>query len=433
MITRVVTIVFFIISSVTIIAFARGYRLDIANSTLTSTGLVSVASVPRTAKVYVNGELKGITDLNLNLSPGEYIFTVSKEGYFPWQKRVKIRGEIVQSLAATLYPITSSLTPLTNIGIAKAIPLGTQSDKVILFSSKKSLLVDTPAPSRSKAELVGAEAGIYIYEAGRRMVSLLPNLQKIISYTDIDPDVAPKDLDFILAPDGKQMAVFVLDPNRANPTPSIHHTEYYPKYEVPTTYLKAVLVNIDDSNVGPLNITDTVESLIDAWTQKKEKQLLTLTGSLEKPLGAFIKNNSRILDISPDKTKVLYEATATATLQPILATPLIGSNQTKEFRTLEKKQVYVYDIKEDRNYLVSDKKLNVRNRIIFHPNSKNIVFDEGKSINIADFDGLNKQKVYSGPFDTLFFAMVSDGRLLILTNLNPELNVYGDLYAIGIL
>ena len=433
MITRVVTIVFFMISSVTIIAFARGYRLDIANSTLTSTGLVSVASVPRTAKVYVNGELKGITDLNLNLSPGEYIFTVSKEGYFPWQKRVKIRGEIVQSLAATLYPITSSLTPLTNIGIAKAIPLGTQSDKVILFSSKKSLLVDTPAPSSSKAELVGAEAGIYIYDAGRRMVSLLPNLQKIISYTDIDPGVAPKDLDFILAPDGKQMAVFVLDPNRANPTPSIHHTEYYPKYEVPTTYLKAVLVNIDDSNVGPLNITDTVESLIDAWTQKKEKQLLTLTGSLEKPLGAFIKNNSRILDISPDKTKVLYEATATATLQPILATPLIGSNQTKEFRTLEKKQVYVYDIKEDRNYLVSDKKLNVRNRIIFHPNSKNIVFDEGKSINIADFDGLNKQKVYSGPFDTLFFAMVSDGRLLILTNLNPELNVYGDLYAIGIL
>ena len=349
MITRVVTIVFFMISSVTIIAFARGYRLDIANSTLTSTGLVSVASVPRTAKVYVNGELKGITDLNLNLSPGEYIFTVSKEGYFPWQKRVKIRGEIVQSLAATLYPITSSLTPLTNIGIAKAIPLGTQSDKVILFSSKKSLLVDTPAPSSSKAELVGAEAGIYIYDAGRRMVSLLPNLQKIISYTDIDPGVAPKDLDFILAPDGKQMAVFVLDPNRANPTPSIHHTEYYPKYEVPTTYLKAVLVNIDDSNVGPLNITDTVESLIDAWTQKKEKQLLTLTGSLEKPLGAFIKNNSRILDISPDKTKVLYEATATATLQPILATPLIGSNQTKEFRTLEKKQVYVYDIKEDRN------------------------------------------------------------------------------------
>ena len=61
------------------------------------------------------------------------------------------------------------------------------------------------------------------------------------------------------------------------------------------------------------------------------------------------------------------------------------------------------------------------------------MFDEGKSINIADFDGLNKQKVYSGPFDTLFFAMVSDGRLLILTNLNPELNVYGDLYAIGIL
>ncbi|MEI7653539.1 MAG: PEGA domain-containing protein [bacterium] len=433
MITRIVTIVFFVISSVSIIAFARGYRLDIANSTLTSTGLVSVASVPRSAKVYVNGELKGITDLNLNLSPGEYVFTVSKEGYFPWQKKVKIRGEIVQSLAATLYPITSSLTPLTNIGIAKAVPLGTQSDKVILFSSKKSLLVDTPVPSSSEAELVGSEAGIYIYDAGRRMVSLLPNLQKIISYTDIDPEVAPNDLEFILAPDGKQMAVFVLDPNRANPTPSVHHTEYYPKYEVPTTYLKAVLVNIDDSNVGPLNITDTVESLIDAWTQQKEKQLLTLTGSLEKPLGAFIKNNTRILDISPDKTKVLYEATATATLQPILATPLIGSNQTEEFRTLEKKQVYVYDIKEDRNYLVSDKKSNVRNRIIFHPNSKNLVFDEGKSINIADFDGLNKQKVYSGPFDTLFFAMVSDGRLLILTNLNPELNVYGDLYAIGIL
>ncbi len=72
MIIRIVTAILFVAILVSIVAYARGYRLDVSSTAITSTGLVAVTSTPRTAKVYVNSELKGITDLSLNLAPGTY-------------------------------------------------------------------------------------------------------------------------------------------------------------------------------------------------------------------------------------------------------------------------------------------------------------------------------------------------------------------------
>jgi hypothetical protein len=95
--------------------------------------------------------------------------------------------------------------------------------------------------------------------------------------------------------------------------------------------------------------------------------------------------------------------------------------------------VYLYDVKEDKNYpIITSSEAQKQSLPILHPNSKNIIFNELKSISISDFDGKNKYKVYSGPFDPRFFAISSDGRIFVLTNLNPELATFGDLYAIGI-
>lgn len=435
MIIRIVTAILFVAILVSIVAYARGYRLDVSSTAITSTGLVAVTSTPRTAKVYVNSELKGITDLSLNLAPGTYTFTVVKEGYFPWQKTVKLKGEIVQSLDAILYPVNSSLNPLTNIGIVKAIPIGTESDRIILFSDNspkvptEEPLFPEPTPSAD-----GSTAGIYVYDASRRVISFLPNLQRIISYDKIGPALNPLDLEIVFSPDGKQMIVFTVEPTTKNTRSSYRqYNEYYPRYTPPESYSQALLVNIDEADGTPLNITETVDSLMDAWTQTKDRQLSTLTKAMDVPLGDFFKEKTHILDISQDKTRILYQATASASLAPILKQPLIGSNQTNEVRNTEPNNIYLYDIKEDKNYpIMSSFEAQKQSLPILHPNSKNIIYNESKSISISDFDGKNKYKVYSGPFDPRFFAISSNGRIFILTNLNPELAKFGDLYAVGI-
>ena len=64
--------------------------------------------------------------------------------------------------------------------------------------------------------------------------------------------------------------------------------------------------------------------------------------------------------------------------------------------------------------------------------SKHIFINEGKKIVSIDFDGGNRQTVYSGPYESDFFNTTQTGDLIILANLNPEANKLPDLYLVGI-
>ena len=61
-----------------------------------------------------------------------------------------------------------------------------------------------------------------------------------------------------------------------------------------------------------------------------------------------------------------------------------------------------------------------------------VVINEEKNITVVQYDGTNAQSVYSGPYETAFFGLNSDWKLLILANLNPSNNRYGDIYEVGI-
>lgn len=53
-------------------------------------GLLVVASVPRGAVVFVNGERLGVTDAELRLPPGRYRLRLEKAGYMPYETEVEI-------------------------------------------------------------------------------------------------------------------------------------------------------------------------------------------------------------------------------------------------------------------------------------------------------------------------------------------------------
>jgi hypothetical protein len=444
--TRVFLLVVFFIVLVTTIALARGYRFNFDERTVISTGILSVNSAPNAAKIFVNDELKGVTNTNVSLPPGNYSVRISKEGFTEWKKDVKLLGEIVLSFDAVLFPKNPSLSPLTNLGIVKAVPVG-QSANILLFSKTGNVEKD----------------GIYVLDGNSRRISITSPLRRIILATNL-----PKELDFstaqvIFSPDYRE-AIFTFN------------------YITPDLPSVSYLFSLESENTDPFDVTASKNSILVAWDRERQRQLGKILEAFPEKIEQIATNSFRIIAFSPDETKILYQASAEVTIPQIITPALIGANQTKEKRTLVKNKLYVYDLKEDKNFEIeadlsklepaqsSDaavldqtavekvalqsesvntetaeeatttpnilvdryNSLEVFDYIQWYPSSRHLVFNEGNTISILDYDGSNKQAVYSGPYEKTFFALNSDWKLLVLANLNPQNNTFGDIYEIGI-
>lgn len=138
---RLLFFLFFVVVLASVIAYARGYRFDIEKRLVKSIGIISATSNPKAAKIFINGELKGVTDTNLTLPPENYLVEIKKEGYTSWSKKINLKGELVVNVDPVLFPVNPSLSPLTNLGIIKAVA-SDDGDKIVLIASGSAYLFD---------------------------------------------------------------------------------------------------------------------------------------------------------------------------------------------------------------------------------------------------------------------------------------------------
>lgn len=470
----------FLIILVGFIAFARGYRITPQNdSMISSTGILTVGSGPKAAKILVNGELKGVTDSNLTLPPDVYTIEVKKEGYTSWEKKVRLKGEIVQSLEAILFPKNPSLSPLTNLGIKKALPVG-NSNRVLLFvdqEQEENTATVSASPSNTpdideKIQIETREdtSGIYLFEERNQPISILPPLNEIILKNQLPPDIDLARTKVIFSPDYKE-AIFTFYPNKTtdnneNPQDTPQNTDLITDDKTDDTTSSYLLSLIKD-NDELLDVTNSEDAIIKAWIEDKQEEITKVLETFPEDMRTIASDSFEIISFSPDETKVLYQARKDMTLPIAIDPPVIGTNPTPEDRELKKNHLYVYDKKEDKNFalpydkeklpLVPEKNyveeinttdgetdtesvdatiltrsMEISSYIQWYPSSKHIVYNEGNEIVIIEYDALNKKTVYSGPYDRDFFATSSDWKLFILANLNPQNNEYGDLYEVGI-
>jgi PEGA domain-containing protein len=66
------------------------------------TGVVTIASTPYLAEVYVDGESLGYTPAKLKLPPGKHALRCEKPGYKAWTKEITVAAGSEQTLDATL-------------------------------------------------------------------------------------------------------------------------------------------------------------------------------------------------------------------------------------------------------------------------------------------------------------------------------------------
>lgn len=415
-----------------VIAFARGYRPDFTTGSLIPTGIIATSSSPRASKVYLNGVLKGVTDLNLTLPPGDYNVEVKRDGYHTWSKNIKLKGELVAIVDPVLFPINPSLSPLTNLGIVKAVAVDS-TDNVLLFSETGDELKD----------------GIYMFEASKRPLSFLPPLQTLILKKNIpiSGEFHLKDSIVTFSPDYKQMII-----------------EFPLAAEGDEKQSFSFIFSTNGENQTPFDTTVSKDSVLEAWTQEATQQNIKVLQTFPPDIAKIASDSFHMIGFSPDKTKLLYSPKESLELPRIIDPPLIASNQTQEERTIQKGKIYVYDKKEDKNFPISyniDKDTNVTNPsstpslvrgstgitptpvpldfdtanlppVLWYVDSKHLIFSDGKQISAADYDGTNRKTVYSGPFDKSFIITTQDGKITVLANLNPANNPLPDLYLVGI-
>jgi hypothetical protein len=387
------------------ILYGKGYRFGIAEGQpkLAKTGILAVKSIPEDAEIYINGNLTATTNENINLTPGEYTVKIQKEGYFAWEKRLRIEKEVVTRANALLFPAAPKLESITTIGVTNPVIDPTRTKIAYRVASQSA-----------------RRNGVYVFDMLTPVITLQSSSRQI---ADDTVDMMSQ-ADLAWAPDGLEMLASISA--QSTDGLSLRQANY--------------LLRTASMNEEPRNVTAILDSVEQRWQTDQEQDNLARMNSLKKPLRKVINDNFRVLDWSPDDTKILYVASRSAELPFVIVPRLIGINLLTEDRQIETGKVYVYDIKEDTNNQVlesipaecEETVDTCRLPISWFPDSNHLVHVHDKQIDIIEYDGSNRTTVYAGPFtEPYVFPWPNGSQLVILTNLNNP-TISPNLYTVSL-
>jgi hypothetical protein len=449
----VVSLTIIIGGTILAIQLGKGYRPT--SKGLTGTGLLAANSFPTGAEVYLNDKLTSATDDTLSLPPGSYKVTIKKDGYLPWEKNLTLKKELVSQTNATLFRSVASLTPLTLNGSANVVP---SPD-----GQKIAYVVATASAT--------AKNGLYIANLSSSLLSLQQGPKQIAkSPTHFDLSKAT----LIWSPNSSQILLHA----------DAKNTQY-------NYVLEADKLN--DIDALP-DVTARVSIILSQWEEdivlRETKQFALLPPEMQLVATTSATN----MYFSPNEDRLMYTATAAATIPTGLLPQPPSPNTQPESRTLIPNHLYIYDLTEDRNYdlgeitlpdptlhkdlllsktyqasdsahiassaastpspvpvtayvrlqdpknfsrTVANFRLHYSSIYIdgfqWYPNSTHILITKTDRVEIVEFDNTNRMTVYSGPFDNGFVYPWPDGsKLIILTNLNPATSNSPNLYTVDI-
>jgi hypothetical protein len=421
------------------IRYAQGYRPS--RDGLKSTGLLNANSFPTGASVYINGNLTTATDSTLNLSPGEYEVEIKKDGFSTWKKKMHLEKELVAQTNALLFPIAPGLTPLTYTG-ASAIHPSPDGQK---------LLFSTASASAERSN------GLYVLDLSDNPLALQRGPRQIARSTSTWP---LEKATYLWSPDADQVLVslgnknVILDTNKMNDMDTVR------------------------------DVTITLPETLATWEDQLYKKEQTRLAKFPREIIDIATGSAKNIFVSPDLKRVMYTATAGAHIADNIVPSIQAASTQPQSRDIQPGNTYVYDRREDRNFLVysdgstmattqdakplsPDQKTTTKktkkpvtapltpteknevaqvidnlrrhysglytNSPQWLPDSKHVILHSSNTISIVEYDGTNTVQVYTGPFSLGFVYPWPNGtKLMILTNFNQSAIVPENIYALSL-
>jgi hypothetical protein len=245
---------------------ARGYQPDFNDGfKFKATGLLSVTSKPKSASVFINGQLYTATDDTINLSPGKYQVKIIKDGYQPWSKNVEIQKEMVVQTEATLFRSAPDFSPITQNGALNPT----------VNLDKNSLVFSVSEAGASK------DNGIYLIETYSSPLPLGKNTPKQIIGNF--PSIDWSNYSFTFSPNSKQIL-------------AISHTQN-----------TAYLLNLETSGLKkPTDVSNLITFINNDWQKQRSQILLSKLERLPAKLRPLVATQSADILFSEDDSKALY-------------------------------------------------------------------------------------------------------------------------------
>ncbi len=388
----IILVLLLIVSSTYFISmFARGYQVNFNKGPgLTATGILSATSKPKGASVYINDRLVTATDDTINLTPDTYTIKIVMDGYLPWQKTVSIKKEVVYQTDTQLFRSVPDLKPITVTGAVN--PTVNPDMTQIAYS--------VASASASK------DNGLYLIQLTDNPILISRNTPRQLSPNL--PGIDWAKFTFTFSPDSRQILA-------TNKTSNI-------------SYLLTLDSAISQKNL--YDVTPRLGLIQEDWNNQNQQLIASKLERLPKALRTMVSTDSaKNITFSSDDNRVLYLAKADNNIPQNLITPPPAQSTQTQNRDLKKDNYYVYDIKDDTNFLIGPN-TSISNPF-WLPNSNSIVFVEENNIKVIEYDGTNKQSLFAGSFDPKVVYPWSDGsRIVTLTS--PYTSAPENLYAISI-
>lgn len=369
-----------------LILYARGYHFNFKTLKFLPKGILVVKTDPSGAQIFIDKELRGASDSNFSLSPGNYDADIKKAGYLDWSKRLTIEKETVTEINASLYKQAPAFSPVTTDGA----------------------LSPTASPDFTKIAFAQKE-GLWLIENIFFPIGFPRDPKKITDgdLTDATWEFSPNSHDILIT---SSTGVFLIDGSTFTPQGQ------------------------------RINIASSKEATLASWQKEIHDREATKMGSLPEEMVDILTRKASALLFSPDETKVIYTASASASLAENLIKPFPGASTQSQDRNIKVDHTYIYDIKEDRNFLIDNGSgplligasflPGVNRRLFWLPDSGNLVLGERDKITVLDYDGTNRQVIFSGGY-LAPYVFPYGKKLLILTNLGAD-SQPPNLYSITI-
>lgn len=382
-----------------IIKLAKGYSFDFRKKQFEPGGILVATSIPDGAQVFLNGELKTATDNPLSLLPGSYQIEIKKEGFLPWSKKILIEKELVTKTDAFLFKATPDLRPITFLG-AENPALSPDADKIVYSSS---------ATESGKAGLWLADLNEFPFGISRSPKQIVQSKAKGKDFSQAQ---------IFWSPDARQTLISLNNQN--------------------------FLIDLNQLTLEQnlIDISWNIKSIKESWADEEKKISQAKLKRLPKELQTIIATSAADLKFSPDGEKLLFLATASAQIPENLISPLPASSTQKEEREIKPGRIYVYDLKEDKNFFITETNPSRDTRgtrdsldtsLFWFPTSRHLLWLEPEKISLIEYDGTNKTTIYTGPFENSFvFPAPGGNKIIILTSFDQEENQIPNLYSINL-
>ncbi len=111
----------FLVASIVVLIISQGQKLEESGQFI-QTGIIRITSIPAdNIKAYINDEEVQLSDFRITgINPGIVNLRLSKEGYSPWEKQIKVESGIVKDVFAQLYPNTVPFSKIAEQNISKS-------------------------------------------------------------------------------------------------------------------------------------------------------------------------------------------------------------------------------------------------------------------------------------------------------------------------